>query len=43
MRITGLVQFETVKEFVAKRVPPHTVEANMKALQLGWDAAENVF
>ena len=39
VRLTGLVQLDTVQEFVKKRVPPHTVEANMKALQLGWEAA----
>ncbi len=38
-RLTGLVSFETVKASVANRVPPHTVEQNMKALQTGWDAA----
>ena len=38
-RLTGLVEFETVKTSVANRVPPHTVEQNMKALQTGWDAA----
>ena len=37
--LTRIVSFETVKECVAKRVPPHTVEQNMKALQVGWDAA----
>ena len=40
--ITGLVDFETVKECVARRVPPHTVAANMKALQAGWDAVESI-
>ena len=39
-RLTGLVSFDTVKASVAHRVPPHTVEQNMKALQTGWDAAE---
>ena len=24
---------------LANRVPPHTVDANMKALELGWEAA----
>ncbi|MBQ7478389.1 MAG: 2-oxoacid:acceptor oxidoreductase family protein [Selenomonadaceae bacterium] len=38
-RLTDLVNFETVKQSVAHRVPPHTVEQNMKALQTGWDAA----
>lgn len=39
VRLTGLVSFDTIKESVAQRVPPHTVEQNMKALQVGWDAA----
>lgn len=38
-RLTNLVSFETVKKSVANRVPPHTVEQNIKALQTGWDAA----
>ena len=42
VRITETVKFETIKDSVAKRVPPHTVEQNMKALQVGWDAAEEV-
>lgn len=39
VRLTGLVSFDTIKASVAHRVPPHTVEQNMKALQIGWDAA----
>ena len=39
VRITGLVQFDTIKDCVAHRVPPHTIEKNMQALQVGWDAA----
>lgn len=39
VKITGLVKLETVKKAVAHRVPPHTVEQNMKALQVGYDAA----
>lgn len=39
VRLTGLVSFDTIKSSVAHRVPPHTVEQNMKALQIGWDAA----
>lgn len=38
--LTGLVSFDQVKESVSHRVPPHTVEQNMKALQVGWDAVE---
>ena len=40
VRLTNLVSFETIKESVARRVPPHTVEQNMHALQVGWDAAD---
>ena len=39
VRITGAVKFDTIKESVSRRVPPHTVEQNMKALSVGWDAA----
>ena len=38
--LTKLVPFDAVKASVANRVPPHTVEQNMKALELGWAAAE---
>ena len=38
--LTGLVSFDQVKDSVSHRVPPHTVEQNMKALQVGWDAVE---
>ena len=30
---------DAIKKAVANRVPPHTVDANMKALELGWEAA----
>ena len=40
VRLTGIVSFETIQKSVASRVPAHTVEQNMKALQVGWDAAE---
>ena len=42
VRITGLVKLETVQKSVAHRVPPHTVEQNMKALQLGYEAADKL-
>ena len=38
VKVTKLVDFETIKKSVAHRVPPHTVEQNMTALQLGFDA-----
>lgn len=38
VHITGLVDFETIKEAVSHRVPPHTIEQNIHALQVGWDA-----
>ncbi len=41
VHITGIVDFETIKKCVANRVPPHTVEQNMKALQVGWDAVKD--
>lgn len=37
-KVTKLVDFETIKKSVANRVPPHTVEQNMLALQIGFDA-----
>ena len=40
VRVTGIVDFEAIKKAVANRVPPHTVEQNMKALQVGWDAVK---
>ncbi len=40
VRLTGLVSLDTVKDCVAKRVPPHTVEANEKALRIGYEAAK---
>lgn len=39
-KIIGLVDLETVKTAVSHRVPPHTIEQNMKALQLGYDAVK---
>lgn len=38
--ITKIVDFETIKTSVSHRVPPHTIEQNMKALQVGWDAVQ---
>ena len=39
VRLTNLVSFDTIRQSVAHRVPPHTVEQNIEALQVGWDAA----
>jgi 2-oxoglutarate ferredoxin oxidoreductase subunit gamma len=38
VKITELVDFETIKKAVAKRVPPATIDRNMQALQVGYDA-----
>ena len=38
VKVTRLVDFETIKKSVANRVPPHTIEQNMTALQIGFDA-----
>ncbi len=40
VKVTKLVEFETIKKAVAHRVPPHTVEQNMLALQLGFDSVQ---
>ncbi len=39
-KVLKLADLETVRTAVSHRVPPHTIEANMKALQLGYDAVE---
>ena len=38
VKLSQLISLESAKKAVEKRVPPHTVEQNMKALQLGYDA-----
>ena len=38
--LSGLVGIEHVKACVADRVPPPTKEQNMKALEIGWNAAK---
>ncbi len=38
VKSSGIVSLDTVKQSVANRVPPHTVEQNMKALELGYNA-----
>jgi len=38
VKVTGVVTLETIKKAVAKRVPPATIEKNMKALQIGYDS-----
>ncbi|MCR5175238.1 MAG: 2-oxoacid:acceptor oxidoreductase family protein [Anaerovibrio sp.] len=38
VKVTDIVSLDAIKKAVANRVPPHTVEQNMKALQVGWDA-----
>ncbi|MBR1730561.1 MAG: 2-oxoacid:acceptor oxidoreductase family protein [Selenomonadaceae bacterium] len=40
VRLTGIVDFETIKTAVAHRVPAHTVDQNMHALQIGYEAAD---
>lgn len=39
-RLTDFLSFDAVKKAVENRVPKHTIESNIKALQLGWDAAK---
>ncbi|MBB5336450.1 2-oxoglutarate ferredoxin oxidoreductase subunit gamma [Pectinatus brassicae] len=38
VKLSQLISLESAKKAVEKRVPPHTIEQNMKALQLGYDA-----
>lgn len=40
VKVTKIVNLETIKKAVANRVPPHTVEQNMAALQIGFDSVE---
>ena len=38
VKLSGIVSLETVKQSVAHRVPPHTVDKNMQAIELGYNA-----
>ena len=38
--VSGIVPMDAVKTAVAHRVPPHTVDANMQALMVGYEAAK---
>jgi len=38
VKVTGVVSFETIQKAVAKRVPPATIEKNMEALRIGYEA-----
>jgi len=38
VKVTGVVSLETIQKAVARRVPPATVDKNMQALQLGYEA-----
>ena len=41
-RVSGVVKLDSLKQAIAHRVPPATVEMNQRALQAGWDlAADN--
>jgi len=40
VKVTKLVDLDTIKKAVSHRVPPHTVEQNMLALQIGFDSVE---
>jgi len=40
VKVSGLVSFDVIKESVAKRVPPATIEKNMMALELGFAATK---
>ncbi len=38
VKVTDVVTLETIKKAVAHRVPPHTVDKNMEALLIGYEA-----
>lgn len=38
--VSGIVPLDAVKTAVAHRVPPHTIDANMQALMVGYEAAK---
>ena len=38
VKLSGIVSLDTVKQSVTNRVPPHTVDKNMQALELGYNA-----
>ena len=38
VRLTGIVSYDAIEAAVAHRVPPHTIDANKKALRAGYDA-----
>lgn len=40
VKASKIVSLDTVKEAVAHRVPPHTVEKNMQALELGYNSID---
>lgn len=40
VKATGVVKLETIREAVAHRVPKATIDKNMQALQLGYDAVQ---
>ena len=38
VRVSGVVSFESIQKAVARRVPPATVDKNMEALSIGYEA-----
>ena len=40
LKVTGLVDIDDVKTCVSRRVPPHTVEKNMQALDIGYGSVK---
>lgn len=38
VKVTGVVSLETIQKAVAQRVPPATVDKNMEALRIGYEA-----
>ena len=40
VKVTGLVDIDDVKTCVSRRVPPHTVDKNMQALDIGYGSVK---
>lgn len=40
VKVTGLVDIDDVKTCVSRRVPPHTVEKNVQALDIGYGSVK---
>lgn len=40
VKVSGIVEFDTIQKAVAGRVPPATIEKNMQALKVGYESVK---